>query len=93
MTIDTFIDIHPKRIVTVAEVDNTLSKIGNYEREMKCEAGVVLVQNRQLGGSYEIVSKEEAIDGINNPRTCEWYVKFYPHSYFKKLRDILNGRR
>ena len=93
MTIDTTVDIHPRRIRTLEEVDSTLAKINNYERKKKCEAGVVIIQNRQLGGNYEVVSKEEAIKGIKNPRTCEWYVDFYPRSYFEDLRKKLNGGR
>lgn len=93
MAIDTFVDIHPKRIRTLAEVDDALSKIREYEKQMNCRGGIVLKQNRQLGGSYRIVSEEEAINGINNPGTCEWYVKFYARSYFEELRERLNGDR
>lgn len=94
MPIDTFVDIHPERLRTPAEVDQVISSLKRYERETKQKGCVVLKQNRQLGGSYRIVSEKEAIEGINHPRTCEWYVKSYPRSYFEELRKKLNdGQR
>ena len=89
MGIDVLIDIHPERIKTIKELDDILLKINKYEKEMKCKAGVVLKQNRQLGGSYRIVSEEEAKEGINNSGKCEWYVKFYSKAYFEELRSKL----
>jgi hypothetical protein len=91
MTIDTIISINPKRIRTQEEVDSILSKIKDYERAKNCKGGVVLKQNRQFGASYRVVSEEEAVNGINHPRTCEWYVKFYPRCYFEGLRKKFNG--
>ena len=91
MGLDTIVGVHPERIRSIDEVDEILSKIDRYERETHCEAVVVLKQNKHLGGSCIIVSKEEAIDGITRDRTSEWYVKpFYPRSYFERLRERLS---
>ena len=60
MSIDAFVSIHPGRIRNSKEVNEILSRIKRFEKKRKCEAGVVIIQNRQLGGIYEIVSKEEA---------------------------------
>ena len=87
MKIDNFVDIHPKRIRTAAELDEIMSKIETYEQKLKCEAGVVIVQNMQLGATYEIVSEGEALSGIANPGKSEQYAKFYPYSYFLSLRE------
>ena len=91
MGIDTIVDMHPERLETVNEVEEILSKIKSYEEKMDCKAGIVLKQNRQLGGSYRIVSEKEANKGINNPGICEWYIKFYSRSYFEELKEKLNG--
>lgn len=90
MVINTIVDTHPARIRTLKEVDDILSMLEHYEAIYDCKAGVVLKQNRQLGGSYRIVSKDEAERGINNPNTCEWYVRFFSHSYFEELKRKLS---
>ncbi len=82
--------VNPKRIRTLTQLENVLDALDAYEKKRTCEAVVVLKQNIQLGGSYKIVSKEEAIKGIDNPRKCEWYIKFYPRSYFEDLREKFN---
>ena len=88
-----FINIDPEEIRTIKELDSIVSKIVEEEERRKCEVGVVLRQNRQLGGSYPIVSIKEANEGLNKPRKCEWYVKFYPRSYFEDLKKELNNKQ
>ncbi|MBS3171830.1 hypothetical protein J4449_04430 [Candidatus Woesearchaeota archaeon] len=89
MSIDAFVSIHPGRIRNSKEVNEILSRIKRFEKKRKCEAGVVIIQNRQLGGIYEIVSKEEAEKGIKNPRNIDRYVGFYQRSYFEELKERL----
>ncbi len=89
MGIDTIVNIHPKRIRKITEVDEVLSKIDQYEKQLGCRAGVVLKQNMQLGGSYRVISEEEATRGPYS--TCERYVGFFPRSYFEELRKTLKG--
>jgi hypothetical protein len=89
MGINTIVSTDPERISSLAEVDEVLAKITEYERRHGCRGGVVLKQNRQLGGSYRVVSEEEAHQGIKHPRTCEWYVEFYPRTFFEYQRARL----
>lgn len=86
MVIDTIIGPYPMILNSQEEIDSIISKLRKVEKEKSCESVVVLKQNKQLGGSYEIVSKEEAIDGIKNPRRCEWYIEFYQVSFFEELK-------
>lgn len=89
MEVDNFIDIHPRRIMTRIELEEILLKIEKYERILKCNAGVAIVQNMQLGGSYEIVSEKEADDKLAKPGKSERYERFYSRSYFEGLRSKL----
>lgn len=93
MNVEYIIDIHPERVKSIIEVDSILFKINEYEQATKRKGGVVLKQNRQLGGSYRIVSEEEAKRGLENPGKCEWYVEFYPRSYFEELRHQFSGNK
>lgn len=89
----------PERIRDIAELEDILERMEIYRREYvpnHSEVGVLLIQNRQLGAIYMIESRENAEKEISkpvlsNPRTPEWGVKFYPHSYFVELRERLNG--
>ena len=86
----------PERIKSLSEVVDILHRMDIYKKEYvsgHSEIGVLLMQNTHLGASYEIVSKEEADYGINNPRKCEWGVKFYPRSYFENLKKRLSSKR
>lgn len=89
MAIDLSISIHPRRIRSISEVEEVLLKIKSAEEIGMCKAGVVLMQNRQLGGSYHLVPCRKAEEGINNPRKCEWFVCFYPSIYFKEMKKML----
>ena len=89
---------NPERIRKLGEVEDILSRILTYEQETGNCAGVLKMQNRQIGAIHYIISQREAEKEINKPvlnepRTCEWGVKFYPHSYFEELRERLNGNR
>lgn len=87
MALDVIIDVHPERIRSLDEVNETILKIDEYERKCNCKAGVVLSQNRHLGASYTVVSNTEAEEGIKKPGKYEWYLTFYPKSYFESLRE------
>lgn len=91
MELDTIVDVHPERIDAVEEVDEILHKLFDYEKKTGHKGVVVLKQNMQLGGSYRVVSEEDANHGIRTRGTCEWYIKFYPHSYFEELKKRLNA--
>jgi len=89
MALDIIIDIDPEDIRTIEELEQVISKIEIYMKKTKTEAGVVLKQNLQLGASYRIVSKIKAYEGMKKERIGEWYVKYWPHSYFESLREKL----
>ncbi len=99
MGLDIIVDTYPEQIIhlgqeeAINKVDEILSKIDRYGKEMDCEAGVIRVQNKHLGGSCRVVCEKEAINGIDSPRTSEWYVEpFYPRFYFAELRERLSGQ-
>ncbi len=87
MALDVIIDIHPERILNKAELVDIILKIQAFEGLLNCSAGVVVKQNRQLGSSYRVVSDKDAENGIKNPGKSEWYLQFFPRSYFEQLRE------
>ena len=91
ITVDTTASIHPERMRSVPEVDDVLSKIRVYEQRVSAPAGVIVIQNRQLGASYRIEGRHKALDLIDNPRVCEWGLQYYPRSYFEDLRHSLKS--
>lgn len=58
MALDVIINIPPEMIRTREEIVSILDKINDYEKEKHCEAGVVLKQNRQLGGVIGLFVKK-----------------------------------
>jgi len=48
--VDTAVSVHPKRIRLISEIDEILLKIDVYEKKVGVPAGVIVTQNRQLGG-------------------------------------------
>lgn len=86
MTIELLVK-DPERIRTIHEVDEILSTIEQYEKETGKPAGVLKMQNRQLGAMYYVASREEANKEIAAPKICEWGIKFYPYSFFKDLKQ------
>jgi len=100
MPINPFV-CNPERIVDLVELEDVLARMETYRKEYEpdaSEVGVLLIQNRQLGAIYIIESKENAErkkdkpisdDGMGN-RSCEWGVRFYPRSYFERLRERLS---
>ena len=91
ITVNTTVSMHPKRMRSVPEIDKILLKIGDYEQKVNVPAGVIVIQNKQLGASYRIEARDRALNMINNPRVCEWGLEYYPRSYFEKLRQSLNS--
>lgn len=88
MGLDTGISINPLKIRNIDELKDILVRISTYEERFGCKAGVVKKQTPILGGSYNIMSEERALDGIRN-KTCkpDIYLKFFPCSYFEQLRE------
>lgn len=89
ISVDTTVGIHPKRIRSISEVEGILSKIVNYEQRVGSNAGVLVMQNKQLGGSYRIESESKAHKIIDQPTKCEWGVTYYSRSYFEELKRSL----
>lgn len=83
----------PERIKTVEELDEIISRMNVFKK--KCapddEIVVLMIQSRQLGAIYRMTSKEWAQERIDNPRICDWGIKFYPMSYFEDLRMKLKS--
>lgn len=97
MTINTMVEIDPEEITSLSEVDEVLAQISDYEQQKDCKAGVILIQRRQFGGLYRIVSEEEAQKYLtkpvlSKPRTPEWGVQFWPRAYFEKRKEELQSR-
>ncbi len=93
MPIDTIVG-SPEDISSWEGLEDVLSRIITYEKERSCKAGVLLIQRRQFGDAYRIKSEEEAKEWmsrpvLNNPRTCEWGLEFWPRSYFEELKGKL----
>jgi hypothetical protein len=91
MGLDIIVGIDPRGVRTLHQVDEILRKITAYETKRKCRAGVVMKQNRQFGASYHVVSEEES--RIEHPTPCEFYVQFWPRSYFEELGERLAGQQ
>ncbi|MBI2672246.1 hypothetical protein HYX16_04900 [Candidatus Woesearchaeota archaeon] len=91
MAVDTIVS-DPGKIKNINELDNYLSKILLFEKTTKQNCGVILIQRRQFGGLYEIVSEEEAkkkLQKLVTSTTPEFGIRFYPRSYFEGLREKL----
>ncbi|MEK6874442.1 MAG: hypothetical protein AABX52_01690 [Nanoarchaeota archaeon] len=94
MTLETIVN-DPSRLFSNHDVDEILSKISEYEKIHRCDAGIIEIQRRQFGSSYEIVSSAEAKQLLKrsvNQNTPEWGHKYYPKSYFESLRKALYQR-
>lgn len=82
---------NPKNIKNLSDLDNVLENLDLYRSAYglneEDEVGVGLLQNRQFGGTYKIVSKYQVKESKKNK--SEWYVEYYPLSYFKDLRKKL----
>lgn len=81
------LDIDPDYITSVSEIDRAISKIDKYEKEFGKKAVIALKQNRQLGGSYKVVSEERARTG--KASNCEFYPAFWNRQYFEELKEKL----
>jgi len=90
--LDVIVQTHPKRIKTLPEVDDILSKVKAYEQQLACNAGVLLIQNRSLGSSYRVMSVTEAEEALKKQRSCEWGIRFYPLSFFEEVRRKLSEK-
>ena|SRR3990167_6685086 len=91
MSVDTFV-VPPESIKRLPEVDEVLICISQYEQENQCQAGVIALQNRTIGGIYRIVSKDEASDWLAIPNTTRYSergIKYYPKEYFQDLKARL----
>ena len=87
--------LDPEEIVSLEEVEECLSRITAYEREKNCKAGILLIQRKQFDGLYQIVSEQQAMRELHRPisrDTPEFGVKYYPHDYFRVLKEKLSGK-
>ena len=94
MPINIFLDRDPKKIKNMGDVESILARIIAFEHQYNCDAGVVVIQRRQFPALYEIVSKEKGESLLKKPvlsDTPEFGILYYPHTYFKALRDKLEG--
>ncbi len=81
------IEVHPRRIKSLDEVDSILNQIDHYANGES--AGVVLRQNMQFGGSLLTRTEEEYQSYLPGNGRREFYCKYWPRSYFKDLRKKL----
>ncbi|RLE42509.1 hypothetical protein DRJ16_04780 [Candidatus Woesearchaeota archaeon] len=80
---DKTIRIHPRRIRSLEELEEILSKL----ESLGDDYGVALLQNRQFGGSYHLVTRKEYEANKYKNGKIEFYCKFWPRSYFERLRE------
>ncbi|MEK6937289.1 MAG: hypothetical protein AABW58_04420 [Nanoarchaeota archaeon] len=87
---------NPERITEIGELEDTLRKIDIYRKRVlkdEDEAGVLKLQNMQLGIIYLVDSEENATREINKEviagQTSEWGIKFWRRSYFEERREKL----
>ncbi|MDP3728713.1 MAG: hypothetical protein Q8R18_04645 [bacterium] len=85
MEIDDLVTVRPRSICSLEEVDGILKQIDIYALDK--EAGVVLLQNPHLGGTYLVRTKKEYEAYRPQEGRREFYAKFWPRSYFENLRE------
>ena len=86
---------NPERIRSLDEVDSILTNLRIHQRENRMPAGVLLLQNRQLGGVYVIETQDKAEVALSTPilaDTPEFGITFYTVAYFEAMRDRLAGK-
>ncbi|MBS3159798.1 hypothetical protein J4436_03340 [Candidatus Woesearchaeota archaeon] len=89
MALDVFVgDLELVR--TTEELDRIISRIKRVENEIHNKSGIVLKQNN-LGGSYRVVSEEQAKRGLSNSGIGERYIEFYTLQELNRLKTILEG--
>jgi len=81
------IEVHPRRIKSLDEVDCILNQIDYYANGKS--AGVVLRQNMQFGGSLLTRTEEEYQNYLPGNGRREFYCKYWSRSYFEDLREKL----
>lgn len=87
--------LNPRKIRNLEELERVFSDMDEYrQNEKKDNVGIALLQNRQLGGTYIITYLEHA-KVMMERRGCkdcsEWYLMFWPRSYFEELRSRLSA--
>lgn len=88
--IDTTVSTNPEKMINPSDLECTIKNIIQFQREFKCRAGVGELQNLSFGSCYLITSARRVYGDIKNSgRKSEFYIKFYPRSYFEeKLRGL-----
>jgi len=82
----------PERISTQWQLDQYLERIRLYQREYHCKAGVLFMQNRQLGAMFFIESEQDAkqkFEAYRQGRIVEIPLKFYTLDDLVSMRDRL----
>lgn len=89
MGVDLSIDMNPLTIKGSTNLEALIRNISLFEEQFKCTAGVGKLQNLSFGSCYLITSEREAKRDIKKPgRKNEFFIKFYPKSYFEeKLKE------
>ena len=95
MGVDIFVG-NPEKISKINELERVIQRLKQYKKEFLKDnesAGVLLLQNRQIGGIYYITSDKEARELMSVPvigrKPVEIPIKFWPYSYFEDLRKKL----
>lgn len=88
--INTTVGTNPEKVINSRDLERIIKNIIQFQREFKCRAGVGELQNLSLGSCYLITSARRAYSDIKKPgRKSEFYIEFYPRSYFEeKLRGL-----
>lgn len=85
MSVDVRVSTNPEKVINNNDLECTIKSIIKFQKEFKCKAGIGELQNLSLGSCYLITSARRAYGDIKNPsRKSEFYIKFYPLSYFEK---------
>lgn len=85
--------IHPNRITCIEEVDACLSDLEKLAKQQGIpiqDCGFALLQNLQLGGFIEPISREKYEAKLPGQGRREFYCKYWAYSYFVELRAKLS---
>ena len=91
MPIDTIVG-NPEAFKRSEDLDAYLENLRAYEAKYQCEAGILKMQNRQLGAIYYVYPKLEAETLLRKPITAstpEIPIKFYSIADLEKLQEAL----
>ena len=91
MAIETVVG-NPELLKSAGDFDVYIRNLQAYQEKYGCKAGILKVQNRQLGAIYYVHSQEEASEAFKRPivaTTPEIPVKFYKIDDLVQMRERL----